>query len=62
MASSAFPAVFRVALGGAAGNTSLRMIARFATDVPTTASLVVIDEPGDDDVWQGFTTTQAAEN
>jgi hypothetical protein len=38
------------------------MIARFATDVPTTASLVVIDEPGDDDVWQGFTTTQAAEN
>jgi len=45
-----------------AGNASLQMIVPFGTDVPTNASVVVVNEPGVNDVWQGFTTTQAAEN
>lgn len=56
-----FPAAVVVNVG-ISGNKTSDMIARFATDVPTNAAFVFINEPGVNDVYAGLTQATFAAN
>ena len=49
-------------VSGVSGNTSTMMLARLAADVPVDANYVIFNEPGVNDVYQGFSAQTVAEN